>query len=298
MFRLKNVCSIALGVCIIMVSSHVIAQPEAGDIFQDCDSCPKMIVIPAGPYGFGSPPNEFGSPYNEGYVLDIVFEQPFSISQLEITFAQWEMCAQDATCPSIDDEGYGRGNQPVMNVSWEDTQVYIQWLREKTGKAYRLPSEAEWEYTAQSGTKRTRFFGIPPEKTCDYGNGYDKTAELEYEFGWLTLPCSDGKPSLSDVGSYKPNQFGVFDMLGNVWEWVEDCLNPNWRHSRGSLDGRPFTDGDCEQRAYRGGSWLTNQPYYLRTAERYKFYGAKHIDLGFRVALSLNDLDKKTSERK
>ena len=177
-----------------------------------------MIVIPSGPYGFGSPPNEFGSPYNEGYVVDIVFEQPFSISQLEITFAQWEICVQDSACPFIDDEDYGRGNQPVMNVSWGDTQLYIQWLREKTGKAYRLPSEAEWEYVAQSGTKRDRFFGIPAEKTCEHGNGYDKTAEQEYEFGWRMLPCSDGEPNLSEVGSYMANKFGVFDMLGNVWE--------------------------------------------------------------------------------
>jgi len=80
-------------------------------------------------------------------------------------------------------------------------------------------------------------------------------------------------------------------MLGNVWEWVEDCLNPNWRHSRASINGQPFTDGDCDQRAYRGGSWLTNQPYYLRTAERYKYLGTKHIDLGFRVALDLGNRD-------
>ena len=276
---------------IIVFNWPVLAQSPDSRIFQDCEVCPSMVIIPPGSYGFGSPPNEFGSPYNEGYILDIVFERPFSISQFEITFTQWDLCTEDQVCRATDDEDYGRGDQPVMNVSWEDTQSYIQWLRNRTGKLYRLPSEAEWEYVAQSGTKRARFFGIPPAQTCEFGNGYDEVAEREYEFGWRTLPCSDGEPSLAKVGSYKPNTFGVYDMLGNVWEWVEDCLNPNWRHSRVSLNGQPFTGGDCDHRAYRGGSWLTNQPYYLRTAERYKFYGAKHVDLGFRVALDLNDQD-------
>ena len=283
--------SLIISTLVFLCNSQALAQSQKGTVFQDCETCPSMIIIPAGSYGFGSPPNEFGSPYNEGYILDIVFEEPFSISQFEVTFTQWDLCAKDQVCRAIDDEGYGRGDRPVMNVSWEDTQSYIQWLKSITGKSYRLPSEAEWEYVAQSGTKRARYFGIPPTKTCEFGNGYDETAEREYEFGWRTLPCSDGEPSLAKVGSYKPNSFGVYDMLGNVWEWVEDCLNPNWRHSRASINGQPFTDGECDQRAYRGGSWLTNQPYYLRTAERYKYLGTKHIDLGFRVALDLGNRD-------
>ena len=203
---------------IIVFNWPVLAQSPDSRIFQDCEVCPSMVIIPPGSYGFGSPPNEFGSPYNEGYILDIVFERPFSISQFEITFTQWDLCTEDQVCRAIDDEDYGRGDQPVMNVSWEDTQSYIQWLRNRTGKLYRLPSEAEWEYVAQSGTKRARFFGIPPAQTCEFGNGYDEVAEREYEFGWRTLPCSDGEPSLAKVGSYKPNTFGVYDMLGNVWE--------------------------------------------------------------------------------
>ena len=84
------------------------------------------------------------------------------------------------------------------------------------------------------------------------------------------------------------NAFGAHDMLGNVWEWVQDCLNPNWRFSRAALDGSAFVEGDCSQRAYRGGSWISNQPYYLRTADRYKYAGARYNDLGFRVARSLD----------
>lgn len=129
------------------------AQDLNSEVFRDCSGCPEMVVIPSGPYGFGSPPNEFGGPYNEGYILDIYFEQPFAIARHEVTFTQWELCAEDNVCRPIDDEGYGRGERPVNNVSWEDTQVFVGWLSNKTGKTYRLPSEAEWEYTAQSGTK-------------------------------------------------------------------------------------------------------------------------------------------------
>ena len=272
---------------LIFLLCTISLEVKAENSFQDCEQCPQMIVIPSGSYGFGSPPNEFGGPYNEGYTLDIEFKKPFGIGETEITFDDWEYCVLDNVCRNIDDKGYGRGQQPVMNVSWHDIQNYLQWLNNVTGKLYRLPSEAEWEYTAQAGTKRARFFGVTPEDTCTHGNVYDQTAKQKLEFEWHTLPCKDGYPELAFVKSFKPNAFGAYDMLGNVWEWVEDCLNPNWRHSKAPLDGSAFTRGDCDQRAYRGGSWLTNQPYYLRTAERYKFAGAKHIDLGFRVAVDL-----------
>ena len=275
-------------VSLLIFWGYAQAQDLNSEVFRDCSSCPEMAVIPSGPYGFGSPPNEFGGPYNEGYILDIYFEQPFAIARHEVTFTQWELCVKDNVCRPIDDEGYGRGERPVNNVSWEDTQVFVGWLSNKTGKAYRLPSEAEWEYAAQSGTKRKRFFGINPEDTCIFGNVYDEDAEREYAYGWHTLPCRDGFTGPSPVGLFEPNVFGTYDMLGNVWEWVEDCLNPNWRHSRAPLNGSAYTDGDCDQRAYRGGSWLTNQPYYLRTAERYKFIRVNQIDLGFRVARDLN----------
>ncbi|HUU71463.1 MAG TPA: SUMF1/EgtB/PvdO family nonheme iron enzyme [Burkholderiales bacterium] len=259
-----------------------------GSMFRDCDDCPEMVVIPAGDYGFGSPPNEFGSPYNEGYILDVEFKRSFALGKYEVTFDQWEVCVRDGMCGPADDEGLGRGQQPVINVSWQDAAAYADWLAGKTGKPYRLPSEQEWEYAAQAGTKRARFFGISPDQTCLHGNVYDLTAHKVHDFGWSHLPCTDGYAELAPVGKFKANAFGVHDMLGNVWEWTQDCLNPNWRFSRAATDGSAFVDGDCDQRAYRGGSWLANQPYYLRTGERYKFSGARYNDLGFRVARSLD----------
>ena len=260
---------------------------KPGNVFRDCDACPDMVVIPPGDYGFGSPPNEFGSPYDEGYILDIKFAQPFALGKYEITFDDWNLCVRDGECEQVDDEGMGRGRNPVINVSWHDAAAYAKWLAAKTGKPYRLPSEQEWEYAAQAGTKRARFFGIPREQTCLHGNVYDQSANARHDFGWSWLPCNDRFTELAPAGSFPANAFGVHDMLGNVWEWVQDCLNPNWRFSRAPNDGSAFVEGDCDQRAYRGGSWLSNQPYYLRTAERYKFSGARYNDLGFRVARSL-----------
>lgn len=277
----------ALLLAVFSLACHAEEAAQTGSVFRDCELCPEMVVIPSGNYGFGAPPNEFGSPYNEGYILDIHFAKPFALGKYEVTFEQWDLCVRDGACIAVDDDGLGRGRRPVVNTTWHDAAAFTNWLSAKTGRAYRLASEQEWEYAAQAGTKRARFFGIRPEQTCLYGNVYDKTADEIHGFGWAYLPCRDGFPGTAPVGSFKPNPFGVHDMLGNVWEWVQDCLNPNWRFSRAATDGTAFVDGDCDQRAYRGGSWLSNQPYYLRTGERYKFTGARYNDLGFRVARSL-----------
>jgi formylglycine-generating enzyme required for sulfatase activity len=283
-----GIVTAALYLSAVSLPCHAQELLQPGDVLRDCSDCPEMVVIPAGQYGFGSPPDEFGSPYNEGYVLDVRFAKPFAIGKYEVTFDDWDRCVKAGQCISADDDGMGRGRRPVINVSWHDAVGFTAWLAEKTGKPYRLPSEQEWEYTAQAGAPRERFFGIPREQACRFGNVYDVTAHRAHDFGWSWLACQDGFPDSAPVGSFQPNAFGVHDMLGNVWEWVQDCLNPNWRFSRAATDGSAFVDGDCDQRAYRGGSWLANQPYYLRTGERYKFSGARYNDLGFRVARSLN----------
>jgi len=280
---------LAAGLTLCMTVTATLANEpfKPGDVFHDCDQCPEMVVIPPGEYGFGSPPDEFGSPYNEGYVLDVRFTAPFAIAKYEVSFDEWDQCVQAGYCRQADDDGMGRGRHPVVNVSWQDASNFARWLTVRTGRPYRLPSEQEWEYSAQAGAPRARFFGISREQTCIYGNVYDITAHQVHDFGWSWLPCEDGYADTAPVGSFKANAFGVHDMLGNVWEWVQDCLNPNWRFSRAPMDGSAFVDGDCSQHAYRGGSWLSNQPYYLRTGDRYKFSGARNNDLGFRVARSL-----------
>ena len=280
----------AFGLALCAMTTVALAREplKPGEEFRDCEQCPQMVVIPPGEYGFGSPPDEFGSPYNEGYVLDVRFTAPFAIGKYEVSFDEWEQCVQSGYCAQVDDDGMGRGRRPVVNVSWRDASNFVHWLSVKTGQPYRLPSEQEWEYAAQAGTPRARFFGIAREQTCIYGNVYDITAHQAHDFGWPWLPCEDGFADTAPVGSFRANAFGVHDMLGNVWEWVRDCQNPNWRFSRAPKDGTAFVGGDCSLHAYRGGSWLSNQPYYLRTGDRYKFSGARNNDLGFRVARSID----------
>ena len=286
--RAQAALTLTMALSLVTLTCQAQQSTSPGSVFRDCADCPEMVVIAAGEYGFGSPPNEFGSPYNEGYILDIVIARPFALGKFEVTFDEWDLCTRDKKCSAAEDEGWGRGRRPVINVNWHEATAYVEWLSKKTGKRYRLPSEQEWEYAAQAGAPRARFFGIAREEICTYANVYDETANTTLEFGWAHIPCTDKFAETAPVGSFKASAFGTHDMLGNVWEWVQDCLNPNWRFSRAPLDGSAFVEGDCSQRAYRGGSWISNQPYYLRTADRYKFDGARYNDLGFRVARSLD----------
>ena len=209
---------------------------------------------------------------NEGPQHNVIFAKHFAVSKFEATFAEWDACVAHGDCPSdIGDEGYGRGRQPVINVSWDDAKIYTAWLSRMTGKRYRLLSEAEYEYAARAGTTTTYPWGD--------------------DIGTNNAPCqncSSGGPGPSPAGSFPANRFGLYDMVGNVIEWVKDCY-----HS--SYDGAP-TDGSvwvCERpddqtRVIRGSSWYKNSDYgYLRSA--YRFFGSRDSRnaTGFRVARSL-----------
>lgn len=288
---------VALSCCVVFAVTTLTCQAQGTDspdsaipatVFRDCAACPEMVVVPAGTFGFGSSPNEFGRPSNEGYVVDITFTRPFALGKFEVTFEQWDHCVRDQMCVAVSDEGWGRSTRPVVNVNWHEAVRYTQWLSQKSGKSYRLPTEPEWEYAARAGAPRARFFGIPPEQVCVYANAYDRTANQIHEFGWSYVPCADGYAETAPAGSFKANGFGLHDTLGNVWEWVQDCLNPKGRFSRVSREGDAYLEGKCSERAYRGGSWLSNPPYYLRTADRYKLSTVRENDLGFRVARSLD----------
>ena len=188
------------------------------------------------------------------------------------------------------DPGYIQaGSHPAVCLSWNDTQAYVKWLSDKTGRDYRLLSEAEWEYAArgqtQPGNYPRYFFGDHPEvKFCDYGNGADQAAQKE--IAWAkslsVLLCSDGYAYTSPVGSFMPNAFGLFDMLGNVWQWVADCYNDTYAGA--PKDGRAWTEGGCEDRVVRGGSWGSLSKS-LRAANRRRFFPYVRMnDFGFRLA--------------
>lgn len=265
--------------------AHAQEPARPGSSFQDCPECPVMVVVPVGEYGMGAPPIDQGRPYDEGELRPVKVSQPFAVGKYEVTFDEWDACTRDGACPPANDEGWGRGKRPVINVSWTEAHQYTRWLSKKTRKPYRLPTEAEWEYAARAGAGRARFFGLKGEEICEYGNVYDKTAEKKLEFGMDMLPCDDGFDVTAPVGTFKPNAFGLHDMLGNVWEWTEDCQAILWRNA--PTDASARVDGRCSERAYRGASWLGHPPRYLQYGDRYKFLGARASDLGFRVARAL-----------
>jgi formylglycine-generating enzyme required for sulfatase activity len=239
-------------------------RPESE--FKDCAECPAMVAVPAGSFNMGSPASEEGREADEGPQHPVTIARGFAAGKYEVTFAEWDACVADGGCGVYrpDDNGWGRGNHPVIDVSWDDAKSYVTWLSRKTGKQYRLLSESEWEYAARARTATSYYWGNTAEATyAKYGS-------------------SDGTAA---VGSYRPNSFGLYDMLGNVWEWTEDCYHASYSGAPG--DGSAWTSADCSQRVLRGGSWSYN-PNNLRSAYRLSFSPGNRVNFfGFRVARTL-----------
>jgi len=238
-----------------------LGEPQDG-AFRDCSVCPEMVVIPAGTFTRGSSAADKRPAELPQQVVRI--ESRIAIGRFEVTFDQWDACVREGGCSHVpDDRNWGRGPHPVIHVSWEDARQYVQWLSRKTGRDYRLPSETEWEYAARAGTATPYAFGehISPQQANYYTRG--------------TIP----------VGGFAPNRFGLYDMHGNVWEWTEDCWNPDYSHA--PRNGASRRAGDCSRHVVRGGSW-DDYPWFLRSAERSSGSATVRLnDLGFRVALTL-----------
>ena len=254
-------------------------RPGSGKSFKDCPECPEMVAIPAGHFMMGSPENEPERAKDEGPQHEVTIAKPFAAGKFAVTFSEWDACAADGGCGRYmpEDRGWGRGSHPVINVNWIDAKAYVAWLSKKTGKDYRLLSEAEREYVARAGTKTPFWWGTPvtPAK-ANYGGDRDpyKGGGQKGEYRLKTLP----------IDSLRANPWGLFHVHGNVWEWVEDCWN-------GSYDGAPqdgsaWTGGPCISRVLRGGSWANN-PKFLRAASRIGL--SMHTGtIGFRVARTLD----------
>ena len=223
---------------------------------------PEMVVVPAGSFRMGG----------HHPVHQVKISAPFAVGVYEVTFAEWDACVAAGGCGRHrpDDKGWGRARQPVINVSWKDAQAYVAWLTRESGARYRLLSEAEWEYVARAGSETAYSWG--------------------HEVGRNRANCRgcgsqwDGKRT-APVGSFGANAFGLYDVHGNVWEWVEDCWNGNYEGA--PTDGTAWTKGNCDTRVVRGGSW-DDDPRYLRSAFRSGGpSGNRDINVGFRVARSL-----------
>ncbi len=259
---------IGLVLVAVAVSATASAQDhlKPGETFRDCPECPEMVVIPAGTFTMGSPESEKGRFQREGPQHRVTIPRAFALGKYEVTFAEWDACVEAGGCSHRpDDWGWGRDNRPVINVSWDDAHKYVRWLSRQTDQAYRLPSEAEWEYAARAGTTTAFHFGIDiGPKHANYGG-------------------NEGK--MVAVGSFPTNAFGLHDIHGNVREWVEDCWSGSYKGA--ALDGSAWTAGDCSRRVLRGGSW-NNNPRNLRAANRNRYTtGNRNYNDGFRIARTL-----------
>ena len=182
-----------------------------------------MVVIPAGSFLMGSPEGEEGRLDREGPQHPVTIGAPFALGKYEVTFDEWDACVAAGGCEHRpDDQGWGRGTRPVINVSWEDAHQYVAWLSGETGETYRLPSEAEWEYAARAGTTTRYFWGDGEDPACGSANIYDQVGKAADDYGGASFGCDDGFAETAPAGSFRANAFGLHDVSGNVWEWVED----------------------------------------------------------------------------
>jgi len=246
-----------------------------GDRFRDCDACPEMVVIGAGSFRMGSADGEDAE--QPSHAVEIAYN--FAVGVYEVTQAEWR--AVMGTNPS---RFKGKRN-PIEQVSWDEAQEFIRRLNAKTGERYRLPSEAEWEYLARAGTATARYWG-DSENGCGHENMADLSARSEAMYR-TTADCDDGYGlTTAPVGQFRPNGFGVHDVLGNVREWTADCWHPS--HAGAPSDGSArAADDNCARRVLRGASWH-DEPAKTRSAYRARLPAdSRHAFIGFRLARTL-----------
>lgn len=304
---LTRLYRLALGLG-VAVSAHADGDSHAvGSVFRDCEFCPEMVVIPSGAFvlgTMGSSDENREHPAESDLTL-IELRKDFAMGRHEITrkefsaFADETRFQQRTECRTWDFDRVGfalspeknwrspefpkrvRDNHPITCVDWFDARAYTTWLSKKTGATYRLPSETEWEYAAKAGTQTLRHWGHDPFDGCDYANTFDLTAEETYPLAWNVAPCRDGYADLAPVGSLQPNAFGLFDMIGNVWEWVEDCSSKSYIGR--PKDERAWVWAGCERRIQRGGSWITSPARSRSSYHGDGRPGDRAVFFGFRV---------------
>ncbi len=279
---------------------------SAGTVFRDCEDCPEMLRVPTGRFQMGSPSHEADRKTNEGPMHEVRIDYALAVGKFEVTRGQWRQFLSESGrsgstgCTVFDtsqnkwvlqndkswrDPGFAQDDKhPVVCVKWNEVKAYAEWLGRKTGKRYRLLSEAEFEYVNRAGTSTPWFWGSDPQQACRYANNAD-TQYAQWR-GWPGVTggakCDDGYANTGPVGRYQPNVFGLYDTTGNVWEWTEDCWNEGYVGA--PTNGAVWAAGDCTRRVVRGGSWVT-LPANLRAAPRnWTSATAALNDRGFRLA--------------
>ena len=288
----------------ILALQRMPAVPPQQREFRDCDTCPDMVVIPSGTVLMGSPANESGRFDGEGLVHAVTIARPLAVGKYAVTRGQFRRFVEETarilgSCLKWDGKEFKASpkwtwnnvwfeqddTHPVVCVNWEDARAYAEWLSRKTGKNYRLPSEAEWEYAARGGTATSRYWGEDSSQACAYANVADLDGK-QRQPEWADVhQCHDGWVGTTPVGRYRPNAFGLYDMLGNAWQWTDDCWNNNY--SGAPTDARAWAIGDCSLRVVRGGGWDSG-PRFVRSAFRYGSAAEYRVnDVGFRLARTL-----------
>ncbi len=277
---------------------------RAGETFRDCPACPEMVVVPAGNFQMGSPGGEVGRDDNEGPLHLVSVEQAFAVGKYEITRGEYAAFIRATGRGAGDgcyvnmggvwgkkaswnwqDPSFSQSNrEPVVCVNWSDAKVYSDWLTRQTGFSYRLLNEAEWEYVARAGTQAARYWSGSLDQVCRYANAADLSVNQIYE-NWVVADCEDGATHTATRGQYIANGFGLYDMLGNVWEWTEDCYHSSYSGAPSRAIAWAGSTG-CS-RVLRGGSWVNN-PRDIRAANRSgDDASVRYNVIGFRVARTL-----------
>ena len=297
------------------------AQAQNVRTLVDCADCSPLVLVPPGRFLMGSDDGEKNRP--EGPVHEVRFARPFALAQFEVTLAEFrrfvtatgyvvspgcrvqgnEPPARTGRVEWLNDRSAGwfapafsnpqPEDSPVVCVGRVDALAFAAWLAIKTGKPYRLPSESEWEYAAAAGARGAYSWGNNQDLGCEYGNLYDRAGRKASDFGWGYVDCDDGFAEIAPVGKFKPNKYGLHDMIGNVWEWTADCYRATY--DRTPTDGRPEPAApDCDNWSVRGGGWMT-RPSRQRLSFRGRDPNDAHYSyFGFRVARDLSAAEIKS----
>ncbi len=287
---------------ILLVAAPLLVAAAPITLPKDCDDCAVLAVVPAGSFRMGADGGEEGRP--EGPAHERTIRTAFALATTEVTNAQYARFVDETGHPTVPgceiwpkgtdaektatwkNPGIGRPprpDEPVVCVSWQDAKAYVGWLAQRTGKPYRLPTEAEWEYAARAGTVTPFPWDGGEDSACTHANIYDKSAAGR--FRWVNAACDDGHPELAPVGSFKANALGLHDMVGNVWEWVEDCYVIPYPHGPATEAAvQPAAGESCARRSVRGGSWMTRPDRNRVTFRGRDPEDARYFMFGFRVA--------------
>lgn len=309
--RGKNLVGLTLLSTSISACALLEVSGELSAEFTDCESCPEMVKIPTGSYVMGD--SIGGGRSNERPLRPISINTPFAISKFPVTIKQFQAFVsatdyvteaerspaqgcwgirEDVTIGWLPSQHWNNNrlnqteNHPVVCVSWNDANNYVQWLSVETGFNYRLPSEAEWEYAARAGSEGKYYFGDDEQDVCEYINHADYQMIKSWNADTGVSACDDGFLYTSPVGTYPANNFGLYDVYGNVWEWVADCYQPHLQELRPELPAS--SESSCDKHTLRGASWAA-RPEGITTS--YRISGEPHgrtVDHGFRVVRELD----------